>query len=714
MKTIIYIIFPVLVHQCAGWSGEAHRVIASVAAEFLSPSGKKFVSEHLCPNEPQKLSKSLVDISMYADSVEWSGDLHFSQTPKHNCLPFLMERDCGPNGRCIVTAIANYTMRAGDVSSPREDRSEALKFLVHLVADIHNPMHVGFAHDKGGNDIWLEYPQGKSLHHVWDSVLVSRLFKKDEDYWTLSRAISVQLAHGKAARESFSLNIDSEDIETLDAATRVAARMATQTATTYTCSLGYMNEKNKWIKFGDSLQEAYLESRSKVVYELIKFASIRLAEIINLIARKYFGMRSNLKNKNYVEPTAPSNSKSSGKRNQFLTLDFDFDADELVFDKKSGEDSATCNSESETVSSKNPRSRNFKKKSPKKPINRKSCNSNSFEETVEKEIAEKEKNIESNWFEGVDLSRIVLLKRDDQFIVTSIENAAVALLAPPSRIYTVSFSGNAQGKQSVEFKFDLNVFGFRDHSRELVARTLATIRNVDLDDQFGFLEEESNLSIEAGTGHRVALYTAIEVPYVFPPPPAEVLSRSNAFVLIANTVCFFRVERITLFVLQSTLESQESIMKTNVYQVLNDGLVHFYLIDEKLHDGVLGTEFFAFIHILRETKAHAPSIRSLVHRRTLLHELADLNTLFVGTDQDRTDTFKVVEWFEDDHKPEYQAYYRFHWSTSIPDTPGSPVLYTNHETHLGYLVNLCERFYFPILCVLVSAILAFISNQVNI
>lgn len=165
---ILYLIN--LTHQ---WSGDAHRIVASIAYRFLSSSAKDFVADHLCDKDSNKVAKSLIDVSIFADSVEWSEELHFSSTPKHNCSPFEQERDCGKNGRCIVTAIGNYTSRASDIGLSKEERSEALKFLVHLVADIHNPMHVGFAEDAGGNFIGLSNPPDKSLHEVWDFDLVN-------------------------------------------------------------------------------------------------------------------------------------------------------------------------------------------------------------------------------------------------------------------------------------------------------------------------------------------------------------------------------------------------------------------------------------------------------------------------------------------------------------------------------------------------------------
>jgi hypothetical protein len=60
-----------------------------------------------------------------------------------------------------------------DTQSSRADKVFYLKFLVHLVGDLHQPMHVGRLEDKGGNDIQVEwFGRGSNLHRVWDSNMI--------------------------------------------------------------------------------------------------------------------------------------------------------------------------------------------------------------------------------------------------------------------------------------------------------------------------------------------------------------------------------------------------------------------------------------------------------------------------------------------------------------------------------------------------------------
>ena len=116
----------------------------------------------------------MMNVADWADEVEWSGELHFAQTPFRQCGDgFRIDRDCGKNKRCIVPAIANYTERAMLYGAEPEIRAEALRFLIHFVGDIHQPLHLGFEKDLGGNRIRLLYPSQYSLHGAWDEYLVN-------------------------------------------------------------------------------------------------------------------------------------------------------------------------------------------------------------------------------------------------------------------------------------------------------------------------------------------------------------------------------------------------------------------------------------------------------------------------------------------------------------------------------------------------------------
>ena len=82
-----------------------------------------------------------------------------------------------------MSAIIKYSHILRDKTAKRSEKVEALKFLVHFVGDIHQPLHIGLARDKGGNDIKVEFFGNRTnLHKLWDSGLIRQTKKKWPDY----------------------------------------------------------------------------------------------------------------------------------------------------------------------------------------------------------------------------------------------------------------------------------------------------------------------------------------------------------------------------------------------------------------------------------------------------------------------------------------------------------------------------------------------------
>jgi hypothetical protein len=81
----------------------------------------------------------------------------------------------GSPGMRPARGFREFKVIIGDRSRPVEDRRRALRFLVHLVEDLHQPLHVGENHDKGGNNLQVRwFDRGSNLHRVWDSEILER------------------------------------------------------------------------------------------------------------------------------------------------------------------------------------------------------------------------------------------------------------------------------------------------------------------------------------------------------------------------------------------------------------------------------------------------------------------------------------------------------------------------------------------------------------
>lgn len=95
------------------------------------------------------------------------------------------ERDC-PEGKCVVGAIEKPTGIL-QFSTSDEHRLQVLKYLVHLVGDVYQPLHAGYQDEKGGNKYQLQaFGHGSNLHALWDTAFIKNL---QEDTDSLSQRL---------------------------------------------------------------------------------------------------------------------------------------------------------------------------------------------------------------------------------------------------------------------------------------------------------------------------------------------------------------------------------------------------------------------------------------------------------------------------------------------------------------------------------------------
>jgi hypothetical protein len=153
----------------SAWGRLGHRASAQVAYGLLSPKARRAVDALLEPGE------SLADAATWADEVRrerpGSGPWHYINVPVSE--PHVAMSFCPEDQGCVLSAIAEQARILDDESAPEAERREALRFLVHLIQDLHQPLHVGDREDRGGNDLQVQFlGQGSNLHRVWDGGLL--------------------------------------------------------------------------------------------------------------------------------------------------------------------------------------------------------------------------------------------------------------------------------------------------------------------------------------------------------------------------------------------------------------------------------------------------------------------------------------------------------------------------------------------------------------
>jgi hypothetical protein len=142
-----------------------------IAETQLSPKARSGV-ERLLALEP---GATLVSISTWADEHKnrATAPWHYINLPRGNCT-YDRPRDC-PDGNCLVEALRRQIEFLGS-NATEEKRLQALKYVVHLVGDVHQPVHAGYSDDKGGNLYQIHSSgRGTNMHALWDSGLIKSL-----------------------------------------------------------------------------------------------------------------------------------------------------------------------------------------------------------------------------------------------------------------------------------------------------------------------------------------------------------------------------------------------------------------------------------------------------------------------------------------------------------------------------------------------------------
>lgn len=176
--------------QVFAWGQNGHRVTGAIAQQFLSKKAKSAVAK-LLPHE------DLAEAATYADEMRsnpsefWqkeAGPYHYVTVPQGHTYGDSETPEQGD----AVTALAKFSATLKDPKASLEEKRLALRFIVHIIGDLHQPLHAGNGTDRGGNDVKLSFMRkDTNLHRVWDSELLdSRELSYTEWTQRLTRKIS--------------------------------------------------------------------------------------------------------------------------------------------------------------------------------------------------------------------------------------------------------------------------------------------------------------------------------------------------------------------------------------------------------------------------------------------------------------------------------------------------------------------------------------------
>ncbi|MBV9083798.1 MAG: S1/P1 nuclease [Acidobacteriaceae bacterium] len=207
-----------LTDSACPWWETGHETVARIAAAHLTPANRTRVAHILdVTDTPEAVSQALAKASLWADETKAetkTGDWHFinlTLQDEKSAIP----RRC-PDENCVTARIRIF---AGELTS-HSNELEALRYLVHFVGDVHQPLHTISDADEGGNCEHLDPPVGRArnLHALWDGEIINDLNPDDKSLATdLMRDIRTQnLAHSLSGGSPDDWTWDSHELAVED------------------------------------------------------------------------------------------------------------------------------------------------------------------------------------------------------------------------------------------------------------------------------------------------------------------------------------------------------------------------------------------------------------------------------------------------------------------------------------------------------------------
>jgi len=251
--------------QCApnfGWSTEGHQIVAQIADDYLTHKTKTAIKPFLNGKTLSEIS-TLPDPYRSTSQGKWTAPCHYVNLPSN--AQHYQASYCGEY--CVVESVYNYTNilsknpHVCDYSKGVEPC--ALEFLTHYVGDIHQPLHAGWASDKGGNAVDVYYYNTlTNLHSVWDHNIITQ--------WNPNVQSAVAELESNITTEEIKKITESMDASDWADESFQYVRTVVYEFTTY--------------KNGDPwLQGPYFDQQLPVIKYRLTAGGIRLAQLLNTI-----------------------------------------------------------------------------------------------------------------------------------------------------------------------------------------------------------------------------------------------------------------------------------------------------------------------------------------------------------------------------------------------------------------------------------------------
>lgn len=156
------------------WGDEGHRIVCGIAFHEAAASTRAKIEAMIASNGE---TGPFTETCIWPDHPRKRDDEHYVNLARD--AQAIGADECPLADRCVVSAIGKDVAILSDPASDDVPRFLALKFLGHWVGDVHQPMHVSFQDDRGGNSVDTTGTCGSNLHSAWDTCLLQQAVGTD-------------------------------------------------------------------------------------------------------------------------------------------------------------------------------------------------------------------------------------------------------------------------------------------------------------------------------------------------------------------------------------------------------------------------------------------------------------------------------------------------------------------------------------------------------
>lgn len=255
-KLILAIVILYAPLQSMAWGAEGHRVAGQIAYSYLTPKARKAIQEIL-GYESVALASTWADFIKSDPAYNYLSPWHYIDFDKVYTYPEMQEYLNHDTNVDAYTKLQFLIAELKKKDLSKENKLLYLHMLIHIVEDVHQPMHAAHADDKGGNDFkvnWFNNPT--NLHSVWDSQLIEFQQLSYTEYTAaINHTTTAQRAEWQKAPIS----------QWLFESNQIAEKLYTE------------------IKPGDTLNYRYNFTHIDIVNQQLLKAGVRLAGVLNTI-----------------------------------------------------------------------------------------------------------------------------------------------------------------------------------------------------------------------------------------------------------------------------------------------------------------------------------------------------------------------------------------------------------------------------------------------